>query len=179
MKIYTRKGDEGKTKLFGGKSVSKSSLRIAAYGDVDELIAVLGVAAAEREAAEVNELLRKLQSDLHLVCADLANPNMKKQTKRIERKHVKALEKLCDEFQEKLPPLRKFILPGGSSAGAHLHLARTVARRAERQIAGLSQEEAINPEVLKYVNRLSDLLFLVARWSNHQAEIAEHHPDYR
>jgi cob(I)alamin adenosyltransferase len=179
VKIYTRKGDEGSTNLFGGKSVSKSSLRIAAYGDVDELIAVLGVVCGAQDNDETGDLLRRLQSELHLVCADLANPNLKKPAKRTRAKHVKALEKQCDQYQDKLPPLTKFILPGGTSAGAHMHLARTVARRAERRIVALSQEEEINPEVLRYVNRLSDFLFLVARWINHQAGVNEHHPDYR
>lgn len=199
MKIYTRKGDEGNTKLFGGRSVSKSSLRIAAYGEVDELIAVLGVACSAQEAEErksaagpaggqkaggraaagPQDMLQRLQSDLHLVCADLANPNLEKPAKRIGAKHVKELEKLCDQFQDELPALKKFILPGGSSAGAHLHLARTVSRRAERQIVALAKEEAINPEVLRYVNRLSDLLFLLARWINHRAGVRENHPDYR
>jgi cob(I)alamin adenosyltransferase len=178
VKIYTRKGDAGWTKLFGGKRASKSSPRITAYGDVDEVIAVLGVAASDLEDGGTIDLLRKLQSGLHLVCADLANPNLQKQAKRIEAEHIEALEKLCDEFEEKLPPLKKFILPGGSAAGAALHLSRTVARRAERQIVTLSQEESINPEVLRYMNRVSDLLFLIARWVNHQAGVPEHHPGY-
>jgi cob(I)alamin adenosyltransferase len=177
MKIYSRKGDGGQTRLFGGKTISKSSLRIAAYGDVDELIAVLGVAAGGQDIAETTDLLRKLQSDLHLVCADLANPELSKKTNRIEAEHVSALEKLCDDFEGKLPSLKKFILPGGTTGGAQLHLARTIARRAERQIAALSQEESINPEVLKYMNRVSDLLFLIARWVNAQAGVPEHHPD--
>ncbi len=177
MKIYTRKGDKGRTKLLGRKSVSKASPRIDAYGEVDELNTALGIAASQIEDVSVKSLIQKLQDDLFVLCADLADPNLETDTHRIGAHQVEALEKRCDEFEAKLPPLKKFILPGGSIAGARLHFTRAVARRAERRVVGLAEEESINPEAIRYLNRLSDLLFLMARWMNVQAGVSESHPN--
>ena len=179
MKIYTKTGDRGQTGLIGGQRVSKASARIEAYGTVDELNAALGVAASQPDAQAIVERLWRLQSDLHLVCADLAAPAQAAQTPRVMPSHVAYLEELCDDLEAQLPPLQQFILPGGTAAGAHLHLARTVARRAERRVIELAQAEPFNSEVIRYLNRLSDLLFLMARQINQQQNVPEHHPDYR
>jgi cob(I)alamin adenosyltransferase len=178
MKIYTRTGDKGETGLLGGKRVSKASLRIEAYGTADELNAALGMVASQVQAAEIVVVIEKLQNELHIVCADLANPQLTSSGPRITSKHVEEVEKLCDQLDEKLPPLKQFILPGGTFAGALLHYARTVARRAERCTVELAAHEEINPEVVRYLNRLSDLLFLLARIVNQQAGVPETHPDY-
>ncbi len=179
MKIYTRKGDRGETGLLGKKRISKASLRIEAYGTVDELIAALGVAASQLKDPSIGKSIERLQSALHLVCAELATPDLKRDAYRISEKHVEVLEKHCDELEAKLPALKNFILPGGVPAGAQLHFTRTVARRAERRVVELAEQEAINPEVIRYLNRLSDLLFLIAAWVNHKAGVSERHPDYR
>jgi cob(I)alamin adenosyltransferase len=177
MRIYTRTGDKGETGLFGGKRVSKASLRIEAYGTVDELNSVLGLAGAEIQDVQIAALVRALQNELHIVEAELANPS--EGTKPcIQAPHVAELEKQCDLLEAELPPLRKFILPGGSRLGAQLHLARTVARRAERRVVALAAKEAVNPEMIKYLNRLSDLLFLLARAANHRTGTPEIHPTY-
>lgn len=179
MKIYTKTGDQGQTGLIGGQRVSKASARIEAYGTVDELNAALGVAACQPAAGVVAERIRRVQSDLHLVCADLASPAETTDTPRVKASHVAHLERLCDELEAQLPPLKQFILPGGGAAGAQLHLARTVARRAERRVIELAQVESLNAQVIRYLNRLSDLLFLMARYTNQRQNVPEHHPDYR
>ena len=178
MKIYTRTGDRGETGLFGGKRVSKASLRIETYGTADELNAALGMAASQAQSQEIKEIIERLQNELHIVCADLASPDLKSQGPRMTAKHVEELEKLCDQLDEKLPPLKKFVLPSGTFAGTLLHYARTVARRAERRTVELASHEEVNPEAIKYLNRLSDLLFLLARTVNHQASVPEIHPKY-
>jgi cob(I)alamin adenosyltransferase len=177
MRIYTRTGDRGETGLFGGRRVSKASLRIEAYGSVDELNSLLGLVAAETEDAQIKVLIERLQNELHIIEADLANPSGSAGP-RIQAQQITELEKHCDRLTAELPPLTKFILPGGSRVGALLHLARTVARRAERHVVALAAEEEANPEVLKYLNRLSDLLFLMARTANQQAGAPEIHPTY-
>lgn len=178
MRIYTRTGDKGETGLFGGKRVSKASARIEAYGTADELNATLGMAASQLSSPKMRKLIERLQNELHIICADLANPDLKSQSPRISAVQVEGLEKLCDQLAETLPTLKRFILPGGSLGGALLHYARTVARRGERCVVELSRHEEINPEVVKYLNRLSDLLFLMARAVNQEAGIPEIHPDY-
>lgn len=178
MKIYTKTGDHGKTGLIGGQRVGKNSRRIEAYGTADELNAALGVVAGLFGKDEFCKKVQKVQKDLHLVCADLANPDLASDTPRLAERHVQALEQLCDELDAELPPLIQFILPGGTVAGAQLHLARTVARRAERRVIELASREAINPVVVIYLNRLSDLLFLMARWVNQQQGQPEINPDY-
>ncbi|MEY3688762.1 MAG: cob(I)yrinic acid a,c-diamide adenosyltransferase [Ignavibacteria bacterium] len=169
MKIYTKTGDDGTTGLFGGKRVAKFSLRIEAYGTVDELNAVIGVALTHDLPAMVGEPLQHISSLLFTVGSDLATPQdamQKSSVPVITEEHVDVLEQWIDTYQEHLPALRNFILPGGSKGGAHLHLARTVCRRAERAIVALKQEEEINPIVLRFINRLSDYLFVAARFVN-------------
>jgi len=182
VKIYTRTGDRGETGLLGEERVSKASARIEAYGTVDELNAALGVVAAGLEDdPETGEILERVQNDLHVVCADLASPRLDEgKIPRIQAEHVEALEALCDRLEEELPPLARFVLPGGTRAAAELHWARTVCRRAERRVVSLleAERERVNPEVVRYLNRLSDLLFLLARRANRRAGAGEKHPDY-
>jgi cob(I)alamin adenosyltransferase len=178
VKIYTKTGDQGETGLWGGKRVSKASLRIEAYGTADELNSLLGVAKTKINSSTLNPWLEKIQNQLHVICADLANPDLTKEGPRIQASHTEELERACDDLDKKLPELKKFILPGGSEAGALLHFARTVTRRAERRVIELSRSESINLEVVRYLNRLSDLLFLMARTANHEAGIEEDHPRY-
>lgn len=177
MKIYTRTGDAGGTALFGGTRVSKADPRVAAYGDVDELNACLGVVRARGETpGDVDVLIEQLQRDLFAIGARLATtkPRRHDDTKTaVTDADVLRLEQWIDRFDADLPPLRRFILPGGSSAGALLHLARTVCRRAERSIVALGAEQ-VEAQLLAYVNRLSDLLFVLARAVNHRAAQPEH-----
>lgn len=173
MKIYTRTGDAGGTALFGGTRVSKADPRVAAYGDVDELNACLGVVSAQGElSGDVVELLERIQKDLFAIGARLADPS-EKIAERVTKAavgdaDVQRLEDWIDRFEAELPALRRFILPGGNRAGALLHLSRTVCRRAERAIVALGAD-AVEMPVLAYVNRLSDLLFVLARAVNHRA----------
>ena len=169
MKIYTKTGDDGTTGLFGGKRVAKFSARIEAYGTVDELNAVIGVALTHDLHEKVSEPLQYISSLLFTVGSDLATPQeatQKSSVPAIKEEHVDFLEHWIDAYQEHLPTLRNFILPGGSPGGAHLHLARTVCRRAERAIVALKQEEEINPIIIRFINRLSDYLFVAARFVN-------------
>jgi len=179
MKIYTKTGDRGQTGLIGGKRVSKASLRIEAYGSVDELNSALGVVLSQLEKTPLHDKIRRIQNDLHLLCADLADPNLAGSTPRASPDHVAALEKECDGLEAQLPALTQFVLPGGAPAAALLHWARTVARRAERRAVELAVQEEVNPFVIQYLNRLSDLLFLMARWANVHAGVPELHPEYR
>ena len=168
-RIYTRTGDKGETGLAGGLRTSKSSLRVQAYGDVDELNSILGLARAFSKDDEIGSLLERLQRDLFIVGADLASPRTDdRASPRVTHDMTVALEKNIDQFQQELPPLRAFILPSGAETGALLHFARTVARRAERSIVGLSKTEVLNENLIPYVNRLSDLLFVMARLTNHR-----------
>jgi cob(I)alamin adenosyltransferase len=177
MKIYTKTGDKGETGLFDGTRVPKDATRVDAYGAVDELNAVLGAALAFLGDAGIAETLREVQRDLFAVGARLADPRLGREGKsekdRFESDRVVRLEQIIDRFEAELPPLRRFILPGGSPAGAFLHLARTVCRRAERRIVTLARETEISPVVITYMNRLSDLLFVLARAANHRAGAEE------
>lgn len=176
MKIYTRTGDRGETGLFDGTRVPKSDARVDAYGEVDELNALLGVVRSAGVAPDIDAALVQLQRDLFAVGARLADPKERiagRVTKAsVSAEDVTRLENWIDRFEEELPPLRRFILPGGSSAGATLHFARTVCRRAERRIVGLG-EGAVEPVLITYVNRLSDLLFVLARVANKRVGVAE------
>lgn len=171
-KIYTRTGDDGTTALGTGERRRKSDLRIEAYGTVDETNAVIGVArlglAADDPALDV--LLGRIQNDLFDLGADLATPEPEEdpgyEPLRITDEQVTALEKAIDGLNVDLEPLRTFVLPGGSRAAAHLHMARTVSRRAERLMVELAAREAINPAAIRYMNRLSDLFFVAARYAN-------------
>jgi len=188
MKIYTRTGDQGQTGLYGGTRVSKADPRVAAYGDVDELNACLGMVRAQGELAEdIVALLEQLQKDLFAIGARLANPSDKPSRRStigdgrstidderltIDAADIVRLEAAIDRLEAELPPLRRFILPGGSRAGALLHFSRTVCRRAERAIVSLGAEH-VNQHLVIYVNRLSDLLFVMARAVNHRASQPE------
>lgn len=187
MRIYTRTGDKGETSLSGGKRVRKDHLRVITYGEVDELNAAIGVAIGfleqdpSPESREIPDLLRTIQDHLFTLGADLAAPQElpgKKEPPRISSDHVQKLERWIDRHQEGLPPLKSFILPGGEREGAFLHLARSVCRRAERSLTTLIAQEPTNPEALRYLNRLSDLLFVLARTVNQSGGKTEIPPQY-
>jgi cob(I)alamin adenosyltransferase len=175
VKLYTRTGDAGETSLFGGTRASKSDPRVDAYGEVDELNAWLGLARASSIAPDLAAELVHLQRDLFALGAQLADPADKiaaRVTKAtLADEDVARLEELIDRMEAELPPLRRFILAGGAPAGAALHVARTVCRRAERRIVAL--DPPVDPVLLRYVNRLSDLLFVLARVANHRAGVPE------
>lgn len=175
MKIYTRKGDTGQTSLFGGQRVSKSSERISAYGTVDELNSILGTALSFGMSTLGSKLLEEVQKQLFVVGADLATPSSKKTQKvrRITEKEITFLENAIDELEESLQPLKNFILPGGCRSGATLHFARTVCRRAERLTVDCKEQEEISETAIKYLNRLSDFLFVMARFENLKAGTKE------
>jgi cob(I)alamin adenosyltransferase len=167
--LYTRGGDKGETSLYGASRVPKDSLRVDAYGTVDELNSCIGVAVAGCRQEEISRRLKRIQADLFTAGADLATEftaNGGARVPRIGKKDTERLEKMVDELQGKLPRLTSFILPGGSQLSSSLHLARAVCRRAERRVVALSRAEKINPEVVPYLNRLSTYLFNVARYAN-------------
>src|SRR5262245_47293729 len=175
-RIYTRTGDDGTTGLGTGERVAKTSLRIEAYGLVDQLNAHVGVALAAEPAAELVGPLRRIQNELFHCGADLCVPEAAKAARpgpRIEQRHVDALERLMDELNEDLPPLENFVLPGGSRAAAEMHVARTVCRNAERAALRLAEQEAIGAFVVAYLNRLSDALFVLARKQNAVAGVSD------
>lgn len=175
MKIYTKTGDSGQTGLFRGGRVPKHDLRVHAYGNVDELNALIGVLLPEIQNSEIHQILSGIQHDLFEVGADLATPpQVQEDTRmRIPSTKIEDLEKAIDHFEERLPELQNFILPGGSKGGGLLHYARTVCRRAERSVTRLQAEQSISPEIVRYLNRLSDLLFVMARAENQKAGVPE------
>ncbi len=172
MRIYTRTGDTGNTSLFTGERVRKDHRRVEAYGTVDELNSLIGVVRATLDDPEVDSLLRRIQSELLDLGAELATTARRgaagraRRVPRVGPERVAALEAAIDHYQAGLPPLTRFILPGGGQAGALLHLARTVARRAERRAVTLAAGAAVNDSVIQYLNRLSDLFFVLARAVN-------------
>jgi cob(I)alamin adenosyltransferase len=175
VKIYTKTGDTGETSLFDNTRVSKADARVDAYGEVDELNACLGSARALL-GGDLSETLETIQRELFAIGSRLADPSTRVAA-RVEKAWLPAgaiarLEETIDRFEAELPPLRRFILPGGSPGGAFLHLARTVCRRAERRVVGLGRD-AIDDVVIIYLNRLSDLLFVAARVANHRAGVPE------
>lgn len=175
-RIYTGKGDDGTTALSGGQRVAKDSLRVQAYGTVDELNAVLGIALAVGLTDEVAEALREIQNELFHLGSDLSfreEDKRKKAVPHIESRHVEKLEGHIDRMVDEVGPLQNFILPGGSHAAATLQLARAVCRRAERDAISLAAEEEIGAHVVSYLNRLSDALFVFARYENHARSIPE------
>lgn len=175
-KLYTKKGDDGSTALSGGQRVAKDDLRVRAYGTVDELNAVIGMVVAGGVSEELSAPLREIQNELFHLGADLSFREADKQTieaPQIEERHVLKLERLIDGYVEAVGPLQNFILPGGCLAAAYLHLARTVCRRAERVAVSLAREEEIGPFVIRYLNRLSDALFVMARYENFRQGVAE------
>lgn len=175
MKIYTKTGDAGETGLFGGRRVPKDHARIEAYGLVDQLNAHLGVARLYAQDVELDGLLGRIQDELFVLGADLATPLDVRSAHvvRMGEEEVRQLEAEIDHFDDELQPLKSFILPGGSPLAAHLHLARTVCRQAERAIVHLARQEDISPQALAYVNRLSDWLFTLARVANHRAQVPD------
>lgn len=168
MKIYTKQGDEGKTGLWGGQRVSKDAIRVAAYGTVDELNALLGVVRAHGVDNDIDARLGRLQNQLFVLGSDLATPNDDARIPRIQQAYIGQMEQEIDQFETELAPLRQFILPGGTVTAAYVHLARTVCRRAEREVVTLANSagEPLNSEVLPYLNRLSDWLFVLGRVIN-------------
>jgi len=178
LKIYSKTGDGGETGLFGGGRVPKDDRRVTAYGEVDELNAALGLALALEPRAFARDLLELVQRDLFTIGAELASPDPAKLVKalpgpRLGDARVEALEDAIDRAEATLAPLKNFILPGGSSKAAALQLGRAVCRRAERAVVTLSREAAVSPAILKYVNRLSDLLFVLARAANAAAGLSD------
>jgi len=176
-KVYTRTGDKGTTGLVDGSRVSKSSIRVDAYGDVDELNSLLGLVRVKILDQELDEVLAIIQNDLFTLGADLASP-ISINVPRIGQLAIDTLETWADLYLEHLPPLKEFILPGGSEAGALMHLARTVSRRAERRIVALSETEEINGLAIAYINRLSDLLFVLAREINRRKGVGENSANF-
>ncbi len=172
-RIYTRGGDAGETSLGDGSRVSKLDTRIAAYGTVDELNSALGVCLAGERPEEIAAALLRIQNELFDLGADLSVPFDVADRLRVTQSAVDELEALCDRFNEGLPELRSFVLPGGTEAAARLHVARTVCRRAEREALVAAQERGVNPLVVVYLNRLSDLLFILSRFANAAAGVAE------
>lgn len=175
-RIYTRSGDDGTTGLGGGQRVSKDSPRVAAYGTVDELNAALGLALALGLVPRLAEVLPSIQNELFHLGSDLCFVEEDKRTRAmplIETRHVGRLEELIDEMNAVVGPLENFVLPGGAPGAAALHVARTVCRRAERDVTSLSRLESVGPAVLTYLNRLSDALFVMSRFENHQRGVPE------
>ncbi|MGH7509597.1 MAG: cob(I)yrinic acid a,c-diamide adenosyltransferase [Gemmatimonadales bacterium] len=178
MKIYTRTGDEGETALFGGGRVPKDHPRVAAYGDVDELSAVVGLIRATEPVGFFDPLFESVQRDLFSIGGHLATPDPERVAKALEKAALSAtrvaeFEQIIDEADLELAPLRAFVLPAGTSKAAALHLARTVCRRAERSLVHLAHGSEVPPLFLIYLNRLSDLLFILARLANHRAGVSE------
>ncbi len=195
MKIYTKRGDSGKTDLFGmTKKISKSSIRVSAYGEIDELNSVIGLIRATLTTAHksknknstlkknyknIEKALEKIQNDLFIIGADLATPKINKKhnklskIKKIGTKDINKIEKIIDNFSKNLDPLKNFILPGGSILASLFHVSRTICRRAERTTVELSEKEDINENIIPYLNRLSDLLFVFARISNKLLKIKD------
>lgn len=175
MKIYTRTGDDGSTALFAGGRVSKHHLRVECYGTVDELNSALGLARALQPLAPTDGRLHTVQRQLFNLGADLATP-LDAPTNyivRVPAEDVAWLEAEIDAMTAELPELRAFILPGGTPAAAQIHVARTICRRAERLATALAEHEALNPQAVPYLNRLSDFLFTLARWENHQSGVED------
>ncbi len=180
MKIYTKQGDAGETALWGGQRVPKDHTRIAAYGTLDELNSLIGLVLAEKGpslSSRLRDSLTRIQAELFELGAELAMPLGAKTPKTVSRQiedlDVSMLEREIDSMEADLKPLKTFILPGGDRAGALLHVARTVARRGERELASLHRAEPVRGEVLRYLNRLADHLFVAARWANQKAMVPE------
>jgi cob(I)alamin adenosyltransferase len=180
--IHTGKGDDGSTSLTGGRRVSKDSQRVVAYGTVDELNAMLGVVCSETPAPRLLEILRRVQNELFHLGADLSTPEEEKPRRSlpaIEQAHVERLGKEIDTLMEEVGPLQNYVLPGGARSAALLHAARTVCRRAEREVVALTRDEPINRLAIAYLNRLSDALFAMALFENRARGMAETYWDSR
>ena len=175
MKIYTKTGDTGTTSLFGGKRVSKDDLRVEVYGNVDELNSLIGLCRSLNRAKELDRILNEIQNDLFKIGADLATPitYVKGKTVRVGHSEVIHLEHHIDCIDSNLVPLKNFILPGGTRSAAMLHVARSVCRRTERLVVRLARSETARISTVTYLNRLSDLLFVLARWVNARSRTDE------
>mgnify|MGYP001266565137 CR=1 FL=1 len=170
MKVYTRKGDTGETSLIGGTRVKKYNLRIEAYGTVDELNSFIGLIRDTAEASDQDALLMDIQNRLFTIGSELASDpeNSRMKVPELQPADIEALEKAIDKMDEQLEPLKNFILPGGDLAASYCHVARCVCRRAERRVIELNEQAAVDPKIMKYLNRLSDYLFVVARYFTRQ-----------
>jgi cob(I)alamin adenosyltransferase len=178
MRIYTRTGDDGETGLFGGGRVPKDHPRVVAYGDIDELNSVIGLIRSTEPVDLFRDLLQTIQQDLFSIGGHLATPDPERVAKALEKAELSAtrvaeFEQIMDNAEQELPPLRAFVLPAGSPKAAVLHLGRTVCRRAERSVVGLARAAPVPELFLVYLNRLSDLLFILARLANHRAGIKD------
>ena len=173
MKIYTKTGDDGTTGLQSGPRVSKTDSRIKAYGIVDEINSILGIALTYELEEGIKKILTRIQNELFVLGSDLSNPDSSRKENRIETKMISALEHDIDKLEENLPPLTNFILPGGNRAASQIHFARTVTRRAEIQTVELADNQEINKLCIKYLNRLSDLLFVIGRTINKQNNVSD------
>jgi cob(I)alamin adenosyltransferase len=180
-RVYTKAGDGGQTALVGGRKVSKADARVESYGEVDELNATIGWARASLSslpkdpAQKLDAIFERVQNELFNLGSILATKpeDLRPTQPRIEERHITKLEEDLDELNDTLPELTSFVLPGGGPAGAALHLCRTVCRRAERRVVALSQQEEVHPEAIRYLNRLSDALFVFARWAAVQGNVPE------
>lgn len=173
MKIYTKTGDAGTTGLQGGVRISKSNDRIKAYGNVDEINSIFGIILSHKVDADIEKLFKKIQNELFVLGSDLSNPNLDDKKNRVTITMIKDLEDDIDKFEQELNPLSNFILPGGSHASSLVHFARTVTRRTETKVISLSEKEKINNQCQVYLNRLSDLLFVIARVLNKRSKISD------
>jgi cob(I)alamin adenosyltransferase len=177
MKIYTKTGDKGETGLFGGERVSKNNLRLNAYGSIDELNSFLGLAIIEVTSEEIKNVLIDLQNKLFVLGADLATPETEKNAKlkitRLPDLYISGIEQTIDKFEERLDELKNFVLPGGSRGSALLHICRTISRRAEREIVALKNAEYIGDNIVIFLNRLSDLFFVLSRFENKYSNIPD------
>lgn len=182
IRIYTKTGDDGTTGLIGGKRVPKDALRVETYGTVDELNAILGMVRSFSLPAQLDAIFQRMQDDLFTIGAELALPEGAERADwgvpALQDEDVLVLEKAIDECDAQLEPLNRFILPGGTPAAALLHLARAVARRAERRCVALARAERVDPQILRYLNRVSDLCFVLARYANHAEKKSESHPTF-
>lgn len=181
-KVYTKFGDGGKTYLANGEVVSKTHPRVVAYGEVDELNSFVGLVRSNLTGPlkDLDGVLRDVQNDLFTLGGDLATPpNAPFKVKRMDMERITWIENLIDRYNGELPPLKEFILPAGHGVAALLHVARTVCRRAERTVVGIMEDEGINPNVQIYLNRLSDLLFVLARWVNHRVGLGEEYASFK
>lgn len=177
MKIYTKTGDKGETSLFGGERVGKNNIRIKAYGSLDELNSFIGLTLAKVKNEKIKEVLFNLQNKLFIVGSDLATPSTEKNKKldiqRTPTEFITEVENWIDEFSSNLDDLKNFILPGGSEGAALLHICRTIARRAEREIVELKRSEQITENIIIFTNRISDLFFVLSRYENKHSNIPD------
>jgi len=173
VKIYTKTGDDGTTGIQNGARISKTDSRIQAYGTVDEINSFLGIILSKLDETDLENLITKLQNDLFLVGSDLSNPDLKNTQNRVNDEMIKTLEENIDNLEKKLPPITNFILPGGHEIAALVHVSRSITRRAEIFVIFLSEKEKINNNCIIYLNRLSDLLFVIARTINQRKNVKD------